>query len=326
MTRGQHLDRVEIRRFRGLSDLNLDKLGSFNLLLGPNDVGKTSVIEAIFLLSGTANLRLPRVVQNRRGLPTETVDDLRTIFHNLDPDQSIELAGHSSGPIACRKLRISTPRAQPELIGQPQSRTNGGNARSQLPEHFESGGDQASSLGPRGPRVLQYEGEVQPRQGELQSFSGTLRGDEDTFSIDSSVNSTQNLILPARYINPRLGYDATAISTLVVHKQVDRLVSFMKNINPHITDVNTGGDLAYVDVGLAQMVPLNVFGSGMIRAVSVLSHVLSGDEGILLLDELENGLYHTAVDSFLRALLALSHEGDVQIFASPTAWACWRAS
>ena len=52
MTTRQHLERIEIRRFRGLSKLHLDKLGNFNLLLGANDVGKTSVLEAIFLLTG----------------------------------------------------------------------------------------------------------------------------------------------------------------------------------------------------------------------------------------------------------------------------------
>ena len=37
----QHLDKLRISGFRGLSSLGLDDLGSFNILLGANDVGKT---------------------------------------------------------------------------------------------------------------------------------------------------------------------------------------------------------------------------------------------------------------------------------------------
>lgn len=57
--RNTHLASLKIRGFRGLSSLDLDGLGTFNILLGANDVGKTSILEAIFLLSGSANMQLP---------------------------------------------------------------------------------------------------------------------------------------------------------------------------------------------------------------------------------------------------------------------------
>ena len=43
------LDRLTIQRFRGLRDLTLSGLGRVNLLVGPNNSGKTSVLEAIAL-------------------------------------------------------------------------------------------------------------------------------------------------------------------------------------------------------------------------------------------------------------------------------------
>ena len=42
-----HLDSLEIHNFRGLRDLRIEKLGRANLIVGKNNVGKTSVLEAL---------------------------------------------------------------------------------------------------------------------------------------------------------------------------------------------------------------------------------------------------------------------------------------
>ena len=55
MSPSQPMDSLAIRGFRGLEALTLEDLGRFNLLLGANDVGKTSVLEAVFLLSTHAS-------------------------------------------------------------------------------------------------------------------------------------------------------------------------------------------------------------------------------------------------------------------------------
>ena len=72
----------------------------------------------------------------------------------------------------------------------------------------------------------------------------------------------------------------------------------------------------YIDIGLDELLPLNLLGSGMVRATNVMAYLLLHNEKILILDELENGLHHRAVSSFLRALLALSRNENVQIIAS----------
>ena len=317
MTKGQHLDRMQIRRFRGLLELDLDNLGRFNVLLGANDVGKTSVLEAVFLLSGITNLELPLKAQEWRDLPTRKFDDLGLMFHGLDPDQPIDLVCYSPGAIVRRQLTISAPRRAFEIGADPPSRANGGNGISRMRGRPGPSADQASSAVPSRPRMLQCEGTILTSREEALSSSGTLHVDGDTIRIESSSDKPANeTMLSARYVAPRPGYDTDAISALIVHKQMDQLVPFLRRVNARITNVSTSGDLAYADIGLDRMVPLNAFGSGMVRAVNVLTHLMLGNERILLVDELENGLHHTAVESFLRVLLALSRDKDVQVFTT----------
>jgi AAA15 family ATPase/GTPase len=46
-----------IDRFRGFKKLSMKPLNRFNLILGRNNSGKSSVLEAIFLLAGPTNPR-----------------------------------------------------------------------------------------------------------------------------------------------------------------------------------------------------------------------------------------------------------------------------
>ena len=112
------------------------------------------------------------------------------------------------------------------------------------------------------------------------------------------------------------GYASDVIGNVIIQKKAETLVKFLQVINPRITNIAVSGDVAYADVGLDKMIPLNMFGSGMTRAATILSPCILGKEQILLIDELENGLHHAAVLSLLQALLTLSRDQGMQVFVT----------
>jgi len=304
-----HWDAFKIRGFRGLSSLSLDGLGTFNVLLGANDVGKTSILEAIFLLSGSANLQLPLRIQTFRNHSVREFTDLSALFHKLDIDKSIELAAHCCDATQ-RTLAISAPHTTLAMETHP----NGDAEKTQIDG---LSGDQPSSSAPFGRRDLRYDGIVQKAsQQEPLSFSGKLIVHEDKFELTKMPDALASEIIAASFIGTRVQYDSRVIGEVIVEKKTDDLIRYLRIINPRVEGISVNGDKAYLDIGLKKMMPLNMFGSGMIRAANLLSQSILGAGQILLIDELENGLHYQAILPLLKTLLKFSSEQHLQVFAT----------
>jgi AAA15 family ATPase/GTPase len=59
---------LSITGFRGFSKLKIPQLDRFNLFLGQNNVGKTALLEAIFLLVGPTTPELTVRISGFRGI------------------------------------------------------------------------------------------------------------------------------------------------------------------------------------------------------------------------------------------------------------------
>lgn len=297
MTERQQFDRLAIRGFRGLSDIDISGLGEVNILLGANDVGKTSMLEAVLLISAPADPRLPIRVQNSRGYAVQKVDDLAAVFLDFDIGRDVVIEAFFGDYHGRRKLKISTPDVEYPLVVDGKS---------------------VGKLESRERRELQYNVEIQSSIQEApESFQTTLidRGDRWEVSGKPADDVVIDDIQP-RFFVPSLGYDPKRFGDLIVNKKDQLLVHYLQHINSRVTKISVSGDVAYLDIGLAQMMPLNMFGGGVTRIAMILAECILQDSRILLVDELEQGLHHQAISFLLESILMLSKERGVQIFAT----------
>ena len=58
-----HLNRVRIQNFRGLEDITVEFTRRANVIVGPNAIGKTTILEAIRLAKAVLAPRIPDEAQ-----------------------------------------------------------------------------------------------------------------------------------------------------------------------------------------------------------------------------------------------------------------------
>jgi len=57
---------LRVKNFKSLKDLNIE-LGPFNVLVGPNNAGKSNILDALIFIYDRARYGLPQALQHRRG-------------------------------------------------------------------------------------------------------------------------------------------------------------------------------------------------------------------------------------------------------------------
>lgn len=72
-------------------------------------------------------------------------------------------------------------------------------------------------------------------------------------------------------------------------------------------------------------VPLKTFGDGVNRLFGIILSLCSARNGVLLVDEIENGLHYSIQTGIWRTIFRLAGDLNVQVFATSHSWDCIRA-
>lgn len=80
---------IEIDRFRGIKHSKIEGLQQINLFFGKNNCGKSSLLDAIFLISGLSNPKLPLNINLMRNYRRFEASDMPLDFYSFDVSNPI---------------------------------------------------------------------------------------------------------------------------------------------------------------------------------------------------------------------------------------------
>ncbi len=305
---------LTIKNYRCFKDFSIDGLARVNLIVGQNNSGKTSFLEAVYLLVNQQNpFSLLELLCNR-GEYGEVVDIQREfiyqfthIFHNHQPnpqlESSIQIESHSENTLVA-KVRLLTTKE-----------FNGRSAVSPYRLQFRYSN----------PEYPVSESEVEEGINLPLAYDFAFRN-----SFTSSVRQPgPHQFVAARHLDfPYLTKLWNQIITSP-HKE-DLVVQGLRILEPQLVDFRftsqptAGGVL--VNLGNQQTrLPLSSMGDGMRRILTLSMSAVAAEQGVLLVDEIDTGLYHGTQTHMWQLLIEMAQQLNVQIFATTHSWDCVRA-
>lgn len=284
---------IEIRNFRGIKHCRVDNLNDVNLFFGKNNCGKSSLLEAMFLLTGPSNPAMPLVVNNLRGLHALTEDNLALDFYSANPDNSIQIEG--TGDSLYRHVlvqMISAKKSEVKLQDNPQ---------------LSSTDNKARNFG------IDITFQVDHSGKTYKTRLTTSDGINGTTIVDNSYKES----IFSEYLPSRMPYnDKEKLHKVFQEKQENVLLDALHVIEPRVRDIVLSGDALMVDMGMPVRLPINVLGDGVRKVLSLVLAIMNCRNGVLLVDEIENGLHYSAMEKLWKIILEIAQRQQVQIFVS----------
>ncbi len=74
------------------------------------------------------------------------------------------------------------------------------------------------------------------------------------------------------------------------------------------------------------MLPFTQMGQAFARTLEIYCEIFANRPKILLIDEIENGLYYEGMEDFWKGLMAVLEDQDVQLFATTHSRECMEAA
>ena len=84
---------ISIEGLRGIKHLEIDDFQRVNLLVGKNNCGKTTVLEAILLITAPTNAELPLKINLVRGLKVLNENTWKTLYNKMNIEENINISG-----------------------------------------------------------------------------------------------------------------------------------------------------------------------------------------------------------------------------------------
>jgi len=114
------------------------------------------------------------------------------------------------------------------------------------------------------------------------------------------------------------------LEAVLARKESEGIIDALRKIEPDLQDVKLGaGGKIYADIaGMGRLVPINIMGDGIIKMLTILVDILEMKDGLLLIDEIENGLHYTALIPLWEAIFKMARGSNMQLFIATHSYEC----
>ena len=300
------LPSLEITNFRAFRQLRIERLARVNLIVGKNNVGKSSLLEALWLYACRGD---PSIISEQLAVREESA--LQNSFTGLSPSSH-----------ALRNLFFQ----RPDVIAQGGRLSIGSDdvPDQRLTIAIEHHPDPSPQLRGRVPLFVLRVGD------KAHFFTDPIHTTLDAHTL-LGISLIPHSIIVARDLPPQ--YVTTLWDRIALTNREEDVVMALRILAPEIERVNMLADPAVGPQRIAmarvqgnrQPIALRSYGDGMLRLFVLALALVNAPQGMLLVDEIENGLHYAALPDMWRLIFDVAARLNVQVFATTHSWDCIEA-
>jgi AAA15 family ATPase/GTPase len=318
---------LKFNNFRGFKDFSLE-LKPITLIVGKNSVGKTSILEGIYLLHEYSNpqvfLTLQGIFRGVREIGLSPRAIWESFFYNADTTTPLSISINDELSLSLAKnskfaMSSNTLDAENGSIKMPHINYTDSKANYALSCDFKK-------------REKVFKGNYYIYNGVANSgiansgivnsgmgLTGNSQKDEILQNDTSIQYLGPNFVLGERDVVEKFGQ-------LELRNGRKKIIDVLKIVDDSITDITTisvqGVVQLYLTKGKSTKLPFSVVGDGARKLLHVALSIIANPGSIILLDEAENGFHYSLHPKFWEIVATLATQENCQVIATTHSYEC----
>ena len=321
-----HLNSLEITNFRCFEHLTIEKLGRVNLIVGKNSVGKTALLEALWLLNSDACWPvIHKILYDRNELVRYRLDAMASLTPMEQQEQMGALKSFFTGRPP--KPYNQTKEPDPKFLYQDALACSFVTSTERFYLALRTVQNILMCSDSRNTSIPLINGfSFQPHHCPALPQKEAL-----DYSVIEESKKFKTVFIPLA----GLSWKATCTywDDIVLTNKENEIISCLQLLDREISRFTFKGEnmqdrvrYSVVKTGrFPDPLPLANMGEGIQRIFALALAMSTASNGYLIIDEFETGLHHSIQADVWRAVFKLAHEWNVQVFATTHSWDCVEA-
>ena len=309
-----HLPSLSIQNFRGIADLTIERLGRVTLIAGENGVGKSTLLDAVRIYAARGNFAAIVDVINSNDEATQAISpeaeeiyiaDYGCLIYGRHPSQDSCISISANGPESELNIRFGRGALVPAAFLSDDDPL--------LITKFQGATEELFFR-----HLIRFAALPQ-----ISRVSPSPKRSTNTIPCETSGPGLMDNKAIARL------WDAVALTSyedkavqalqLIYGDTVERVAM----IGDERRSSQNNSRRAMVKMaGQERPVPLHSLGDGAARLFGIALALANSNDGILVIDEAENGIHHSVQTNFWKMVIQTAQENNVQVLATTHSWDC----
>ena len=287
-----YLSYLNIKHFKGIEDLELKDLSNINIIVGNNNCGKTSLLEAISLLESQDNIKgmLNNTSRIDSGYPSKFELFLEIFPKAQDRAKSIQINSTING--LTRELKIGGSLTKVSDVEDNELEKNA------------------------------FKGKISVKLEDKDLINKNIFLKENQSIKGCSDCDAIKIVYVTPYDHFRGNLINKGIEN-IKESEKDKIINLLKMFDSNILDFNilptankNNQMTTYINHEKYGLMPLFSFGDGVKKVFTLAAAVVSAKQGILLIDEIETAIHKNMINEVFKWFVEACREFEVQLICT----------